>query len=325
VISTISSNPHHVMTELVNYAEQVKAGIIEDPSFVAFLYMTPLDADIWDEQTWYLANPALGDFRSLDELRKFAEQARRIPAKEAVFRNLYLNQPVESQARFIHKADWDACAGDIDIEALRGRPCWGGLDLGSTQDLTSLVLFFSEDDGAVIPFFWVPADRLDEREHTDKVPYRTWHKQGLLEAPAGRAINRLAIIHRLAEIASMFDLRGLAYDRWRLEDLKKLLSDEGIDLPLTPWGQGFANMGPAVDVLEAAILNRTMKHPKHAVLTWNVSNAVVELDPTGARKISKARSVERVDGLVALTMAAGLHAREPAHEYDFSQPLVITA
>jgi phage terminase large subunit-like protein len=326
VISTISSDPHHVLSELVHYGEQVNTGIIDDPSFVAFIYTTSMDCDIWDERNWYAANPALGDFRSLDELRKFAEQARRIPAKEIVFRNLYLNQPVSSEARFIGRADWDTCSGDIDLNALRGRPCWAGLDLSSTQDLTALVLYFPEDGGAVVPFFWCPADRLDEREHSDRVPYRTWHKAGYLEAPAGRAINRLAILHRLAEISSMFDVRGVAYDRWRLEDLAKLSADEGIELPLFKWGQGFADMGPAVDALEAAILNGKLRHGRHPVMTWNVSNAVVELDPAGSRKISKNKSIERVDGLIALTMAVGLHAKEPGpRQYDFTNPGVLTA
>jgi phage terminase large subunit-like protein len=308
VISTMSSNPHHVLNELVNYGQNIIDGKIEDPSFAAFIFTTPDDADIWDEVNWYAANPALGDFRSLEEMREYAEKAHRIPARESVFRNLYLNQKVEADKRFIAGADWDDCAGEVDPEGLRGRPCYGGLDLSSTTDLTALVLYFPEDNGAVLPYFWAPADRLDEREHTDHVPYRTWHKAGLLEAPEGRAINKLAIIHRLAEITSMFDVRGLAFDRWRLEDLQKLLSDEGIELALVAFGQGFKSMAPAVDALETAILDRRLLQPEHPILTWNVGNAVVETDPAGGRKVSKAKSVERVDGLVALVMAVGLSA-----------------
>lgn len=315
VISTMSSDPHHVLNELVNYGRSVLDGTIQDPSFVAFIFTTDPEADPWDESNWYAANPALGDFRSLDEMRIFAEQAQRIPARESVFRNLYLNMPVNADKRFIAQQDWEDCAGAVDPEGLRGRPCTGGLDLGSTTDLTSLVLYFPEDGGAVLPFFWVPEDRLDEREHTDHVPYRTWHKAGFLEAPAGRAINKLAIVHRLAALASMYNIRGIAYDRWRLEDLQKLLSDEGIEIPLTAFGQGFKSMGPAVDALETKILNRELKHPAHPILTWNVANAVIEMDPAGGRKISKAKSTERVDGLVALVMAVGLSAvAEPPQE-----------
>ncbi|ADK85603.1 Terminase [Desulfarculus baarsii DSM 2075] len=309
VISTQSSDHHHVMSELVEYGRKVLDGVIEDETFLPIIYAAPPDADPWSEEVWRACNPALGDFRSLEEMRQFAAQAKRIPAKETVFRALYLNQPVEVDGRFIAQADWEACRGEVDPEALRGRPCWAGLDLGSTTDLTALVLYFPEDGGAVLPFFWVPAENLDEREDDDRVPYRTWASQGLIETTPGRAIDRRAIAMRLAEVASRFDLKGVAYDRWRIEDLKVILADEGIELPLTPWGQGFKDMAPAVDLLEAGILQRQIAHGGHPVLTWCASNVVIETDPAGGRKISKSRSREKVDGTVALTMAMGLHAR----------------
>jgi phage terminase large subunit-like protein len=327
VISTESPDPHSIMSELVTYAETIRTGEHTDPTFHATIYSAPEDVDPWDESTWRACNPGIeSGFRSIEEMRAAAAKARRIPARGSVFRLLYLNQPVEVDSRFIALPDWQACGGAIDVEALRGRPCWAGLDLSSTQDLTALVLYFPEDGGAVLPFFWVPKDRLDERENTDRVPYRTWFKAGLIEAPNGRAIDRLAIIRRLGALASTYNIVGVAYDRWRLEDLKKLLSDEGVDVPITGWGQGFKDMAPAVDLLETAILNGELKHGNHPVLTWNVSNAVVEMDAAGARKISKSRSREKVDGLVSLCMALGLHAKEPKpRELEFSGPLVISA
>lgn len=328
VISTQSSDRHSIMSELVDYGVKVRDGVLEDAHFLPVIYSAPEDTDPWSEATWHACNPALdGGFKSIQEMRIAAMQAQRIPAREPAFRLLHLNQRVEIEARFIPSVEWDACEGEIDAEALRGRPCCVGLDMGSTTDLTSAVCYFPQDGGAVIPYFWVPRDRLDERERTDKVPYFHWHRKGLIEAPEGRAINRLAIIRRLAEIASMFDVRGVAYDRWRLEDLQKLLNDEGIDLPLTPWGQGFKDMAPCVDALEAAILDRKLKHGGHPVLTWNVSNARVATDPAGGRKIDKDKSTDRVDGLVALAMAVGLSARAPKERSGFVMPesLVITA
>jgi phage terminase large subunit-like protein len=312
VISTQSGDPHSIMSELVDYGLQVRDGVVEDPHFLPVIYTAPEDADPWSEETWHACNPALGDFRSLEEMRSAAAQAQRMPAREPTFRLLYLNQRVRAESRFIPPAEWAACAGAVDVEALRGKRCHAGLDLGSTIDLTALVLYF--ETGEVLPYFWVPRDRLEERERSDRVPYPQWVKQGYIEAPAGRAIDKQAIIRRLAEIAAMFDLQGIAFDRWRLEDLKKLLSDEGIEVPVVPWGQGFKDMGPAVDALEAAILDRRLKHGSHPALTWNCWNAVVEIDPTGARKIDKAKSSERVDGMVALAMAIGLAARSPKAE-----------
>lgn len=324
VISTASSDPNHIMTELVNYGRKVQDGVIEDPAFYACIYEAPLDADPWDEAVWYDCNPALGDFRSLEEMRKFAEQARQIPAKEAAFRNLYLNQPVDPEQRFIATEDWKACGDPVDPEELRGCKCWAGLDLGSTQDLTALVLYFPEQGGQVLPFFWVPGENLRDREDKDKVPYLTWRKQGFIESTNGRAIDKRAIAQRLAEITADYDVQGVAYDRWRIEDLKHILTDEGIDLPLVPWGQGFKDMAPAVDELESKILDKKLRHGNHPVLTWNCANCVVQLDPAGQRKIAKDKSIDRVDGMVALVMALGLYSREPAPvELDFTDPVVL--
>lgn len=324
VISTQSSDPHHVMSELTEYGRKVRDGLISDPTFYPAIYEAPADADPWDEAVWHDCNPALGDFRSLEEMRQFAAQAKRIPAKEAAFRNLYLNQAVDPDQRFISSGDWEACAGAVDLASLRGRPCWGGLDLSSTTDLTALVLYFPEDGGAVLPFFWVPGDNIEAREDRDRVPYGLWSRQKHIEALPGRAIDKLAVALRLGELSGMFDIQGVAYDRWRIEDLKKILADEGIDITLKDWGQGFKDMGPAVDALETAILEGKLQHGGHPVLTWCCSNAVVQVDPAGARKIAKDKSLDRVDGLVALCMAIGLHAREPKPQVvDFSRPIFL--
>jgi phage terminase large subunit-like protein len=121
-------------------------------------------------------------------------------------------------------------------------------------------------------------------------------------------------------------LIAVAYDRWRIEDFKKVLDEEGIELPLREWGQGFKDMAPALDALEDLVIDRNLQHGGHPVLTWNVANAVVDIDPTGARKLNKRRARARIDGLQALAMAVGLAAREPAPvEYDFDRPLVLSA
>ena len=230
VISTRSADPNHIMSELVRYGENVRDGVIDDPTFAPVIYAAPEDADWLDEFVWRACNPAIdAGFRSIEKMRVAAAQAQRMPAREAVFRNLYLNQAVDTRSdRFIPLPEWQACEGVVDPDALRGRPCWGGLDLSSTQDLTSLVLYFPEDGGAVLPWFWAPRDRLQARQDGDKAPYVTWHAQGLLEAPSGRAIDRYAIARRLGEIAGIYDVRSIAYDRWRIEDLQHVLSDEGI-------------------------------------------------------------------------------------------------
>ena len=327
VISTTSSDPTSIMSELIEYGRKIADDVIEDPTFFPVIYQAPQEVDPWDEDTWHACNPALGDFRSIEEMRTFAERAKRIPSLESVFRNLYLNQPVDADQRFLSSADWDACGTPVDTDALDGRRCYGGLDLSSTQDLTALVLVFPDDNDPpaydVLAWFWSAGDTLRERGDRDRVPYALWRDQGFLEAPPGRAIDKGHVARRLAEIVSRYEVQGVAYDRWRIEELKKSLADDGIDVPLMDWGQGFKDMAPAVDALETAVLNGLIRHGGHPVLRWNASNASITMDPAGSRKIDKARSIGRIDGLIALTMAIGLAARSqmPARSpYENDRP-----
>ncbi len=326
VIGTQSPNPENIMSELVDYAERVNSGETPDPAFHGKLYAVPDDADPWDEKNWYKANPALGIFRSLEEIRVEAKRAQRMPTFEPAFRNLYLNQRVDAEPKAIDPAEWALCGGKVSAKKLKGRPCWGGLDLSSTRDLTALVLYFPDDGGAVLPFFWCPKAGLAEKEEKDRVPYRTWEKQGHITATPGKAIDKRAIARRLQQIAGDYDIKGIAYDRFGFKDLESILGHEGIELPLVEFGQSFVSMGPAIDAFETAMLNGKLRHGNHPVLRWNASNAVFEPDAAGNRKCSKNRSIDKIDGLVALIMATGLHAKAPVEEtYDFDRDLVLTA
>lgn len=316
IISTMSTDKHSIFFEQYDYACKVRDGQIEDPTFIPIIYQADEDADAWDEAVWHECNPALGDFRSLDEMRIMADRAKRMPAAEATFRNLYLNQMVDREVRFLSSRDWLACKRPIDRERLRGRKCVGGLDLSSTRDLTALVLVFPDDEGQkfeALCWFWVPGDNLRERQMQDRVPYPVWRDKGYIEAPEGKAIDKNYVAFEIGQLVTEFDIEAIAYDRWRIEDLKKLLSEESIDVNLVEWGQGFKDMGPAVDHLETVVLNKQLSHD-NPVLDWCASNVVISSDPAGARKINKERSREKVDGMVALAMAMGLYYRD--HEQE---------
>lgn len=312
VIGTQSPHPENLMSELVDYAVRVASGEIEDASFHGAIYAVPDDADPFDPENWPLANPAMGVFRSERELAEEAQRAQRMPTFEPAFRNLYCNQRVDAEPKAINPAEWAACGDQIDAQALKGRPCFGGLDLSSTRDLTALVLYFPEDGGAVLPWFWCPKDNLAEREETDHVPYRTWAKQGHIEPTPGKAIDKRSIAHRLAAIQADYDVQGIAFDRFGFKDLQKILETEGITLPMVEWGQGFASMASATNAFEAAMLGGALRHGMHPVLRWNAGNLVFDTDPAGNRKPAKNRSIDRIDGMAALIMACGLAARAEA-------------
>jgi len=322
VIGTQSPRAENIMSELVDYAGRIETGEIEDASFHGKVYAVPDDADPFDPANWPLANPALGKFRSAREMQEEATRAQRMPTFEPPFRNLYLNQRVDAEPKAINPAEWEACGGEVDLAALAGRPCYGGLDLSSTRDLSALALYFPEDEGALVLHCWCPKDNMGEREETDRVPYRTWAKQGLIEPTPGKAIDKHFIAARLAELTNRFDVRGIAFDRWGMQDLKAILNREGIALPLVEWGQGFVSMGPAVDAFETAMLSGKLKHGLNPVLRWSAGNLVYEMDPAGLRKPSKNRSIDRIDPMAATIMAMGLSSRDEGPKVYSGQGIV---
>lgn len=326
VISTQSADEHNLMSTLVDYAKAVAAGSIADPTFAGFVYEIPEDLDVFDEKNWMLANPAISDFRDLQDMRVLAERAKRMPTLEASFRNLFCNQRVDAEERWIPGAEWDACAGDVDLEALVGERCLGGLDLGSVRDLTAFALYWPVP-GALAVWTWCPADNLRAREDTDRVPYATWAKQGHIEPTPGKATDKRRVALRLAELCARFQPEAIAFDAWQITELQRILGEEGITLPLMkPFGQGYKSMSPAMKAFEERVLNRALTHDLNPVLTWAVSNVAIERDAAGNMKPSKERSRERIDPAVAGIMAVGLAAGEPKVEaFEVPESMVLTA
>lgn len=303
VTSTQSPDPNHVMSQLVEYGTRLNSGEFQDPTFHAVIYSAPLDADPWDEETWHACNPALDDFRDLQEFRSSAELAKQMPANEPSFRLLYLNQPVETAARFLNRADWQACAVD-EVPDLSGESCILALDLSSTTDLTSLAAFFP-DHGALLSWSWMPAENVKEAERRDHVPYTRWIKDGHLLTTPGRAVDKRYVVQEMAKITDAYQVHKCVYDRWGIEEIKRAVDEEGLKIELEPWGQGYRDMSPALAAMETMVLQQTLKHYRHPVLDWAVSNAVVAMDPAGNRKLAKDKAAGRIDPLQAAVMAVG--------------------
>jgi len=327
VISTQAARDEAPLSELIDYGLRVQSGDVDDPSFHLEFFTAPPEADPWSPKTWKLANPALGDFRSLDDVKRMALQAQRMPSREASFRNLILNQRVDTTEQIFTAAVWKPCAAAVDVEGLKGRKCFGGLDLSASRDLTALVLVFLDDEGAfdVVPFFWLPDDDLREREDTDRVPYVRWREDGKLLTIPGRTIDPKVIALKIAELHGMYDLQALAFDRWRIEDLRRELDAIGCDAPLVPHGQGYRDMSPSLDALERVVFDAKLRHGVHPVLAMCAANAKASSDPAGNRKLDKQKSTGRIDGLVALCMAIGAAHRHAPVVLDFERALVVSA
>lgn len=278
----------------------------EDPHTVCMLYSAPEDAELDDLEAWQAANPALGSFRSKVELEQAAKKAMRMPAFESSFRNLYLNQRVNMVAAFVSPGVWklgNEAPGELD------GAVYGGLDLSATTDLTALVLTCRK--GGLLHVraeFWMPQDGVAEAARRDRAPYDLWVRQGLLRTTPGKVIDYDFVARDIGEICAGLDVAKIGFDRWRMDRMKAALERQSVELPLEPFGQGYVSMSPALDALEADLLQGKVRHGAHPVLAMCAANAVAVPDPAGNRKLDKSKATGRIDGMVALAMAEGAEA-----------------
>lgn len=313
MITNSGSNKTGPCWQYHDYGAKVAAGVLHDDAFFSFVCaLDEGDDPFRDEACWPKVNPSLvkAKLPGLKYLREQVTEARGMPGKEALVRRLNFCQWTDAANPWISADIWFGAAREYDWRSLAGRRAWAGLDLASTTDLAGLVLWVEPAaDGEpwhLVPFAWVPDDNLMRKEEVDRVPYLAWRTAGHLETTPGRAISKLAIVRRLAELAATFGIQEVAYDRWRIEDLKSLAADNGIALPeMVPFGQGYKDMSPAVESFETALLNGHVVHPGNPVFTWCAANAVTVSDDAENRKLSKDKATGRIDLMVAAVMGAG--------------------
>jgi phage terminase large subunit-like protein len=306
VISTQASSDTDFFSQMVDDAG-------DDPHTVCVVYEAPTECDLLDESAWRAANPALGTIVTADYVRGLAEEATRMPSREPQFRNLILNQRVEATSPFVSRSVWKLNAAEL-MPYVKG-PVYAGLDLSSVADLTALVLVWRHEKvWQVLPYFWTPKQGLNDRARRDHAAYDDWVRKGYVRATPGATVDYDEVAAEILELTSDFDVKAIAFDRWRFDVLKAALTRKGAPesfmARLQPFGQGFQSMSPAVEALEGELLNARIAHGDHPVLQMCAANAVIVRDPAGNRKLDKAKSTGRIDGLVALAMAMGAASRD---------------
>lgn len=305
LITTAGTNRHSVCFEQHQKAEDIILGRKIDHTFYPVIYGVSDDADWTSESVWYQANPSLGHTIDIEKVRNAYLSARDNPAEENIFRQLRLNQWVKQSTRWMQMEKWDACALPVDEDELRGRECYGGLDLSSSIDITAFVLVFPPRDDAekyiILPYFWIPEENMRLRVQRDHVPYDVWEKQGCLMTTEGNVIHYGFIENFIEELGKKFHIREIAFDRWGAVQMVQNL--EGIGFTVVPFGQGFKDMSPPSKRLMELVLEQKVAHGGHPVLRWMMDNIFVRTDPAGNIKPDKEKSTEKIDGAVATVMA----------------------
>ena len=321
IITTAGNDRHSIAYELHTKAVDILEGRREDSTFYPVVYGLKDDEDWEDEANWYKVNPSLGYTVDVERLRDAYREAKQNPADEITFKWLRCNMWVSSTVAWIPDAIYMRGNEPINMASLEGRDCYAGLDLSSTGDITALVLIFpprDEDEKFVLlPYFWIPEETIPRRVKANSVPYDIWEKQGYIMSTEGNVIHYDFIEKFIMDLSEKYHILEIAVDRWNATHVIQNLEDNG--LTMVPFGQGFASMSAPTKEFYRLLMEGKIIHGGHPVMRWMAGNVVVDTDPAGNIKVTKAKSKEKIDGIVAAIMAldrAVRHESEGRSVYD---------
>ena len=280
-----------------------------DPKTVCHVHCAPADSDILDESAWQAANPALDLFRDRTDLAEQLKQAAKLPALEASARNLLLNQRVSLTQLFLAPSVVKNCGGKPDLDAMRRNGVYLGIDLSFRSDLTACVAASVDEDGVVhiVPWTFSPKVGMEERQRQSKAPYVQWVNEGHLTAVEGTSIDYQWVAEWLRKTVDEcgFEVKGIGFDRWRIDLFKRACEDADafLDVEWRSIGQGFKDQSPVLEAVEHLFLEGKLRHGMAPTFLMGCANAIAVQDPAGGRKLDKSQASQKIDVLVAAAMA----------------------
>ena len=305
IITTAGNDRHSIAYELHTKAVDILEGRRVDPTFYPVVYGLKDDEDWEDEENWYKVNPSLGYIVDIERLRDAYREAKQNPADEVTFKWLRCNMWVSSTVAWIPDAIYMRGNESIEAASLEGRDCYAGLDLSSTGDITALVLIFPPRDEnekyVLLPYFWIPEETIPRRVKANSVPYDIWEKQGYILSTEGNVIHYDFIEKFIMYLSEKYHILEIAVDRWNATQMIQNLEGEGFTI--VPFGQGFSSMSAPTKEFYRLLMDGRIIHGGNPVLRWMAGNVVIDTDPAGNIKVTKAKSKEKIDGIVAAIMA----------------------
>lgn len=311
------------------YTREVVEGIKVNDSWFGFVACLDKDEDPFkNEDCWIKANPNLGVSIQFDFIREQVQEARGMPSKESLVRRLHFCEWVGSGKTWVTQQIWERTEARFKLADYKGLPCYMGLDMSFTQDLTALSYVFSTGENSYDAFldYWTPLETMLDRAKRDGVDYPLWVKDGWIIGTEGKVIKLDSVAERIQWALEFFDVQSLAYDAYRHKELDIELAELDCHPPLIEHPQGFRRgkqipdplnfgknmdnplwMPSSFDLTETAIIENRLRVQLSPVTRWNVSCVVVRNDPagTGNRVFDKVKATGRIDGVVALAMGIG--------------------
>jgi phage terminase large subunit-like protein len=302
------------------YARQLLEGVFQDPSFYPCIHSLGIDED-WQEEGhpeivdkrgtvispatgWYKANPALGDYLSLDKLREEYKIAIRNPVEQNDFRRFRLTQWTSQEFRAIDLKNWDACGDPFNEHELIGKICYGGMDLSTSIDITAWVKTFPVgDEFWIVPKFFVPESEVKNKTNKGDKRYELWQKRGLLTVTPGNVIDFRIVRKQIEDDSELYDLREIGHDPWNATEIVQNLIEYG--LTMVPIRQTFPSMSGPTKMFFDLILKKRIRHNGNPVLRWMADCLTVSQDRKDnviPSKPDRKKSSKRIDGIVASIM-----------------------
>jgi phage terminase large subunit-like protein len=316
-----------------DYGCKILDGFLQDDEVMPWFCTLDAKDDWKDSKNWIKANPAIGYLFDLETIQKEFSEAQGKPSVIGDFKRFALNIFNDASADpALDIATWDACCTeDIAthpdpkrlrlqlIELLKGRPCYGGIDLAPKIDTSALVLLFpplkTGEKWSILEYFWCPADNIAERVKRDKVPYNTWAKDGFITPTPGNLTDVRYIADQITEISKLFELKEIAYDQAWSSELVRMLDEGGFKMSkLVDYPQSHLKMNAPCQELMRKVLRSEFIHALSPVMRWQMSNLRWNTQRgTGFIKPARDRKREKIDGCASLIMALA-RATDPENQ-----------
>ncbi|WP_234680794.1 terminase large subunit [Bradyrhizobium monzae] len=323
VATTAGRGQDNIAYEVIERARKIARGDIVDPTWLPVLLESPSDVDYTSEEAWRRVNPgSVHGYPSIAGFRRHVATAKDSPTERNSLLQYKLNVWLDhSTSPFVDMATYDKGAHPIDYEALRGAPCWVGVDMSKTTDLSSVVACFKDGETyTVLSHFFCPEADIRKRGDLDGVDYVTWAKQGFITATPGNVIDNAAVADYIRSLAERFQVQEIGFDVAYAQAVIAPLTQEGFPVVTIP--QYWKFQSPALNTLEAAIISGKFQHGGHPVLRWNFANVAIRTDANDNRTIHKDKSTDRVDGVAATWMAVSRAAAGDTNLSLYSNPAV---
>jgi len=308
IITTAGFNLGGPCYEKRRQTQQMLQGAMPNEELFGIIYTIDADDDWQSLEVLKKANPNFGVSVGEEFLIKQQQDAIRYPSRTNGFLTKHLNVWVSARSAWLNMADWQKCGKDLNIDDYKGKDCWIGVDLASKTDIASISLLFAHktDTGAkhwtVFTRNYLPEGAI-ERAGNNRAAYESWVNSGNLIITDGEEIDFDFIREELKDLASVYQVREIAYDPWRAVQLAHQLMKDGASI--VEYKNTVQNMSTPMREMEAAITGGRFTHSNDPLLTWMASNVVAKADAKENIYPRKERVENKIDGIIAILMALG--------------------